>query len=86
MDCLDATGGNYMQLEVPLLSQLVLVDRRGACEILGGNRPLNPATLYRGIKARTYPKPIKIGSSSRWLESELLACIAARVADRDASL
>jgi predicted DNA-binding transcriptional regulator AlpA len=44
------------------------------CIFFGGkSKPLNPATLYKGIKAEPprYPKPIKIGPQiSRWLLSE----------------
>jgi predicted DNA-binding transcriptional regulator AlpA len=47
-----------------------------ACAFFGGNRPLNPSTLYRGIKAKRYPPPVHVGpNSSRWLRSE---CHAAR--------
>jgi hypothetical protein len=27
-----------------------LLDRREVCRFFGGSRPLNPATLYRGIR------------------------------------
>jgi len=47
-----------------------------ACAFFGGDRPLNPSTLYRGIKAKRYPPPVRVGpNSSRWLRSE---CHAAR--------
>jgi predicted DNA-binding transcriptional regulator AlpA len=57
------------------------------CAFFGGDRPLNPSTLYRGIKAKRYPPPVRVGpNSSRWLRSE---CHAARLKliearDRDA--
>jgi predicted DNA-binding transcriptional regulator AlpA len=47
-----------------------LLDRRAVCEMFGGTKPINPSTLYRGIKLGRYPKPIHIGGSSRWLASE----------------
>lgn len=34
----------------------------------------------------TFPRPIKDGFSSRWLESEVDAWVTARVAERDARL
>ena len=30
--------------------QLDLLDRNAACEFFGGNKPIDPATLYRGIR------------------------------------
>jgi predicted DNA-binding transcriptional regulator AlpA len=48
-----------------------LLDRREVCIFFGGNRPLNAATLYRGIRQGRYPAPVKVGpGSSRWLRSE----------------
>lgn len=41
----------------------------------GGTKPLDPATVYRGIRDGRFPAPVKIGGSSRWLRSE---CEAAR--------
>jgi len=34
----------------------------------------------------TFPRPIKDGNSSRWLESEVSAWVAARIAERDSRL
>jgi predicted DNA-binding transcriptional regulator AlpA len=48
-----------------------LLARREVCRYFGGTRPINPATLYRGIRQGRYPKPVKVGpGSSRWLLSE----------------
>jgi predicted DNA-binding transcriptional regulator AlpA len=47
-----------------------LLDRNAACEFFGGTRPINPATLYRGVRQGRYPKPVKVGGSSRWLRAE----------------
>jgi prophage regulatory protein len=42
------------------------------------------ATIYRGIAAGTFPKPVKIGAHSiAFVESEIDAWIAARTAERD---
>jgi predicted DNA-binding transcriptional regulator AlpA len=60
-----------------------LLDRREVCRLFGGNRPLNPATLYRGIAAGRYPAPIKVGpGSSRWLRSECEAALQAMAEGR----
>ena len=62
-----------------------LCDVREACRVLGGSKPINPATLYRGVKQGRYPAPIKIGPQlSRWILSELLDVRAAAVRQRDA--
>ena len=48
-----------------------------------GTRPINASTLYRGIKQRRYPSPIKIGpNSSRWIRSECEAARQAMIAAR----
>jgi predicted DNA-binding transcriptional regulator AlpA len=53
--------------------------------LFGGSRPLDAATIYRGIKAGRYPAPIKIGpGSSRWLRAECEAALAAMIAGRAA--
>lgn len=33
--------------------------------------PISRPTIYRMIKKATMPKPIKLGSSTVWLESEI---------------
>jgi predicted DNA-binding transcriptional regulator AlpA len=47
-----------------------LLDRRAVAEFFGGTRPLNPATLYRGIRRGRFPAPVRVGGCSRWLRSE----------------
>jgi predicted DNA-binding transcriptional regulator AlpA len=59
-----------------------LLDRRAVCELLGGNKPLNPSTLYRAIKAGRFPKPIHVGGSSRWLRAECEAALRRMVEAR----
>jgi predicted DNA-binding transcriptional regulator AlpA len=54
-----------------------LLDRNAVCAFFGGTRPINPATLYRGVRQGRYPKPVKVGpGSSRWLRSECEAVLA----------
>jgi predicted DNA-binding transcriptional regulator AlpA len=53
-----------------------LLDRVEVCRFFGGTRPLNPATLYRGIRVGRYPAPVKVGpGSSRWLRAECEAAL-----------
>jgi predicted DNA-binding transcriptional regulator AlpA len=59
-----------------------LLDRRAACEFFGGTRPINPATLYRGVRQGRYPRPVKVSGSSRWLRSECEAVLQAMVDGR----
>jgi predicted DNA-binding transcriptional regulator AlpA len=59
-----------------------LLDKAEACRFFGGNRPLNPATLYRGIRLGRFPRPIKVGGSSRWLRAECEAALAKMVEGR----
>jgi predicted DNA-binding transcriptional regulator AlpA len=60
-----------------------LLDAMAACQVLGGTAPIHPATLWRGVKAGRYSKPIKIGpKSARWVRSELLADIERMAAQR----
>jgi predicted DNA-binding transcriptional regulator AlpA len=60
-----------------------LLDRGEVCRFLGGTKPINPATLYRGIRQGRYPKPVKVGpGSSRWLRSEVEAALRVMVEGR----
>jgi predicted DNA-binding transcriptional regulator AlpA len=60
-----------------------LLDIEAVCAYFGGSRPINPATLYRGIRKGRYPAPIKIGpGSSRWLWNECEAALQAMIAGR----
>jgi predicted DNA-binding transcriptional regulator AlpA len=60
-----------------------LLDAKAACKLIGGSRPINPATLWRGVKSGFYPKPIKVSpNANRWLRSELVTAIERRAAER----
>jgi predicted DNA-binding transcriptional regulator AlpA len=59
-----------------------LLDREAACAFFGGTKPINVATLYRGIRRGRYPKPVKVGGSSRWLRSECEAALRVMVEGR----
>lgn len=61
-----------------------LLDISAACRLIGGTRPINAATLWRGVKAGRYARPIKISNQAvRWRRSELQADIERMVAERD---
>ena len=64
-----------------------LVDEREACRILGGNmRPIHRSTLWRGISAGRYPRPLKIGpATNRWQATELFDLLDGIAANRDAT-
>jgi predicted DNA-binding transcriptional regulator AlpA len=58
-------------------------DKRRVCEFFGGSRPIDPATLYRGIKKGLYPAPFHPSPGlSRWLASECRAARDALIAAR----
>jgi predicted DNA-binding transcriptional regulator AlpA len=64
--------------------EIDLMDVAETCRFFGGSRPLNPATLYRGVKSGRYPAPIKTGpNTNRWLRSECEAMIRLMIAARD---
>jgi len=44
---------------------------------------LSKSTLYSRISAGTFPKPVTLGSSVRWVEAEVEAWISERVSERD---
>ncbi len=63
-----------------------LLDRLSVLRLFGGNRPINAATLYRGIRAGRYPAPVKIGpGASRWLRSECEAALQSMIERRAAA-
>ena len=43
---------------------------------------LSKSTLYSRISAGTFPKPVTLGSSVRWVESEVEGWISERVSER----
>ena len=59
-----------------------LLDKVEVCRLFGGTRPIHPATLYRAIRAGRYPRPIKVGRSSRWLREECTAVLQGMVEAR----
>jgi predicted DNA-binding transcriptional regulator AlpA len=66
---------------------LDLLTRPEVCRLFGGvGRPIDPATLYRGIASGKFPAPVKVGPGmSRWLRCECEAALKRLIADRDAA-
>ena len=62
-----------------------LWNRETVCAFFGGDRPLNHATLYRGIASGRFPRPVNISANLvRWVADECRAALAAIIARRDA--
>jgi predicted DNA-binding transcriptional regulator AlpA len=59
-----------------------LLNRTAVCEYFGG---IHPATLYRHVRAGRVPKPVKVGSLSRWLRVECEASLQRMVEGRTQS-
>ncbi|WP_298870932.1 hypothetical protein [uncultured Bradyrhizobium sp.] len=60
-----------------------LLDLKATCAFFGGTKPFHPSTLYRGIAAKRYPAPVRVGpNASRWLRAECEAALAAMIARR----
>lgn len=54
---------------------------REVCAVVG----LSRSGIYRHIQSREFPLPVKLGAAaSGWIESEVLAWCAARIAARNA--
>jgi predicted DNA-binding transcriptional regulator AlpA len=63
-----------------------LWDCRTVCRFYGGSKPIHLSSLYRGINAGRFPKPIKVGLGAvRWDAAEVRASIEAMRAERDAA-
>jgi predicted DNA-binding transcriptional regulator AlpA len=70
-----------------ILSDDDLVDEATACRLIGGSStPIHRSTLWRGINAGRYPKPLKISASvNRWRVAELRQVLSAAAAERTAA-
>jgi predicted DNA-binding transcriptional regulator AlpA len=62
-----------------------LWQRETVLRFFGGDRPLNPATLYRGMQSGRYPRPVHIsgGGSVRWVASECRDALQRMMSERD---
>ena len=61
------------------------LDVKAACRFIGGSKPINPSTLWRGVKERRYSPPDHIGPNMvRWRRSRLARDLERIAADRAA--
>ena len=61
-----------------------LWERATVLRFFGGVKPLNVATLYRGIATGRYPEPVHVsGNAVRWIGAECRAALAQMIANRD---
>jgi prophage regulatory protein len=44
---------------------------------------LKRSAIYERMDTSAFPKPVRVGAGVRWVESEIAAWIAARIAERD---
>lgn len=75
---------NFQQTSTRL-SDDDLVDEATACRLIGGsNTPIHRSTLWRGIGAGRYPKPLKISATiNRWRVGELRRLLEQFAAERE---
>ncbi len=60
------------------------LDEAAVCKLIGGSKPINPSTLWRGVKSGRYSKPFHISDNAvRWKRAEILGDIDRMVAERD---
>jgi predicted DNA-binding transcriptional regulator AlpA len=78
------TGTILCPMERPQMTT-ELLDAKAVAAFFGGNRPLNLATLYRGIRHGRFPPPVRVGGSSRWLRSECEAALSKMLEQRNDS-
>jgi hypothetical protein len=57
------------------------LDIGAVCQVIGGTRPINPATYYRGAKAGRYPRPEQRGRNVKRVSREKLTAALRRLAD-----
>lgn len=57
---------------------------KGACQIVGGDRPIHPATYYRGVKAGIYPAPDHVGPNTARVDVKKLQAALSKLSDEEA--
>jgi hypothetical protein len=61
-----------------------LLDETAACLFLGGSKPLDGSTLWRGVKEGRYSRPIYVSAQTvRWQRTDLQSDLDRMVAERD---
>jgi predicted DNA-binding transcriptional regulator AlpA len=54
---------------------LTLLNADDVCRLIGGSKPINRTTLYRGVRSGIFPAPILMGRVSRWDRSECVEAV-----------
>jgi hypothetical protein len=58
------------------------LDEEAACRFIGGSKPIDPSTLWRGVRAGIYSPPEKISAQSVRFRRHKLARDLARLNER----
>jgi predicted DNA-binding transcriptional regulator AlpA len=63
---------------------LTMLDVEETCRFFGGQKsPIDPSTLYKGIKTGKYPPPVKQGTkTSRWVLGQCRAALLKIIAEQ----
>jgi hypothetical protein len=57
--------------DVSLFPQLGSIE--AACRAIGGDKPINRSTYYRGVKAGRFPPPVRVGANVSRVDLQKLA-------------
>ena len=66
-----------LEMETPQTPVLLTV--KGAGQVTGASRSF----IYQEVAAGRFPKPVKLGRSTRWISAEIHAWIEAKAQARD---
>lgn len=69
-----------MEQRTPDAQSIRLVSLVEVIRLTGRGR----SRIYAAVAQGEFPKPIKDGASTRWVEGEILAWVRNRIAERDA--
>ena len=56
-----------------------------ACRLIGGDKPIDPSTYYRGVKRGFYPAPFKVGPNISRVDLDRLDETLRRRAEQEAA-
>lgn len=60
-----------------------LIDILSVCVLVGGTRPIHPATVYRAIDVERLPRPVyPTPNTARWVRAEVEAALEKAKAER----
>jgi hypothetical protein len=62
------------------------LDIPAVCEFIGGTRPINPSTYYRGVKAGRYTAPEQRGANVKRVNRKKLEADLRRLSNADEPL